>query len=216
MKAPAIGDRFGRLCVTGAPISRNGRYWPCKCDCGAENVMASITTLRARNASNGGCASCSRVKHGHGSSRDGTYSKFQAMRQRCLNPKHKSFPEYGGRSIKVCERWGDFANFLADMGEAPPGMTIERIDANGHYEPGNCEWATRHEQSRNTSRSIVVRVDGVTYKTLKDAAEAYGVPYSAVRRRLSNPSWSVESALKTPLGTCKKRRPTQHGTEGPS
>jgi hypothetical protein len=79
-----------------------------------------------------------------------TYHSWSNMIQRCTNPKHHRYANYGGRGIAVCERWREFANFLADMGVKPPGHSIERKDNNGNYEPGNCKWATFAEQSHNT------------------------------------------------------------------
>ena len=92
------------------------------------------------------------TKHGH-SSKNGklslTYISWQNMKQRCQNPNHSRFKDWGARDIKVCERWQDFTNFLADMGEKPEGLTLDRINNDGDYEPGNCRWATWKEQRRN-------------------------------------------------------------------
>lgn len=78
-----------------------------------------------------------------------TYHTWSGMRARCTNPKNKEYARYGGRGITVCEQWDHFVNFLADMGEKPPGTSIDRIDNAGNYEPGNCRWATAHEQRMN-------------------------------------------------------------------
>lgn len=94
--------------------------------------------------------------HGHrgskGKTKSPTYHSWASMRQRCGNPNHRSYGNYGGLGVTVCERWNDFANFLEDMGERPEGMTIDRIDVEGHYEPGNCKWSTKSEQELNKRR----------------------------------------------------------------
>jgi len=116
------------------------------------------------------------------------------MLQRCDDAKCKSYPYYGGRGITVCDRWRQFENFLADMGKRPRGMSIERKDNDGNYEPGNCKWATRSEQARNTRRTVHVTVAGRTMR-LRTACEERGLSYNMVRQRLQTYGWSVERAL---------------------
>jgi hypothetical protein len=117
------------------------------------------------------------------------------MIQRCTNPNHGSFSEYGGRGITVCIRWWSFDNFLSDMGICPDGLTLERIDNAKGYRRENCRWATRMEQARNTRQNRVFTVNGIT-ACLKELCEIFQMNYQCVRSRLRM-GWTIERALKS-------------------
>src|SRR6266849_4946256 len=91
-----------------------------------------------------------------------TYMAWLSMRKRCMNPRNKYFHRYGGRGIKVCKRWDNYSLFLSDMGEVPSGLTLDRKNNDGNYEPGNCRWATKKEQSHNSSRAKKITFGGKT------------------------------------------------------
>jgi hypothetical protein len=95
------------------------------------------------------------------------YSVWASMLGRCRNPNYHQFADYGGRGIRVCERWKSYKNFAADMGPRPPGMTLDRISNDGNYEPGNCRWATRREQQRNRRKAVYVTIDGQRYRAIE-------------------------------------------------
>lgn len=132
---------------------------------------------------------------------------WYSMRNRCENPKDRqNYPHYGGRGIGVCERWTQFDNFAADMGERPPGTTLERIDNDGPYSPENCRWATRIEQARNTSLTIRVPHGDETL-CLAEYCRRTGKNYKRILKRLAY-GWSLERACATPkIPVNRQRRP---------
>lgn len=153
--ASLLGMRFGRLLVIAQVDhgkSREGTRWLVRCDCGAEKTMGRRTLVGGRGFSCGcwqrTAASMTHFRHGH-ANRSRSWRAWAGMKQRCLNPANPKYPDYGGRGIRVCERWLSFEGFLEDMGEKPDGMSLDRIDVNGNYEPGNCRWATAKEQCDN-------------------------------------------------------------------
>jgi hypothetical protein len=129
--------------------------------------------------------------------RTAEYGIWKGMRQRCTNPTVRDYHRYGGRGIEVCERWESFTAFLADVGPRPgPGYSLDRIDNDGDYEPGNVRWATAKEQQRNTDRVRRFTYQGETL-TLPEWAERVGMPAALIGRRVWS-GWSVEAALTTP------------------
>lgn len=139
----------------------------------------------------------SRSTHGRTSSPE--YMTWLDMRRRCSDPSRKSFPRYGGRGISVCDRWiRSFEAFLADMGERPEGTTLDRIDKDGNYEPGNCRWATPVEQSRNRSSNRYVDCDGNTV-SLAEYCDRKGFDYILIRDRVCGLGWTLERAVSEPV-----------------
>jgi hypothetical protein len=135
------------------------------------------------------------------------YEAWQSMKARCLNPRHRFFKHYGGRGIKVCEQWRQsFANFVADMGPRPsPDHSLDRIDNNGHYGPGNCRWVTQKEQCNNRRSNHHVTFNGET-RTISQWAEVTGILKSCIRLRLKA-GWSIEAALTTPSRATPNPKP---------
>lgn len=197
-----IGSRFGCYVVAGtaAPSARGHKYWMCLCDCGAEKAVRHDALVRGQSRSCG-CQSQSSVKNGATDSAGKmtpTYRVWASMRERCLNPKQRAFVHYGGRGIGVCERWNDYRNFLADMGEKKPGMSIERIDVNGNYEPGNCKWIPVRQQGWNTRKTVLSPEIAERIRRLRnegvrpcDIARALSVKYPTVQSVIHGRQWKA-------------------------
>lgn len=159
------GKRFGRwVVISVAGKNRWGQIdWNCLCDCGIKKIVCG-SSLRCGNTKSCGCLNREiardrgKISKTHGDSHRGQLTKeyraWMGMKTRCLNPKNSGYKYYGGRGITICERWlNNFENFLLDVGRAPSSkLSIDRIDNNGNYEPGNCRWATLLQQNQNKGR----------------------------------------------------------------
>lgn len=123
-------------------------------------------------------------KHGHAKRNSPEYRVWSQMLMRCTNPRAPNFIAYGGAGVSVCERWArSFVAFLADMGERPAGTTLDRINNDGNYEPGNCRWATPREQAINRRTTRMVEIDGLRL-SLTDHARRIGISDTALHYRL--------------------------------
>lgn len=145
------GLRFGKLEAQSSYNDGHQRVWLCACDCGASAYVPAARLSSGRQVSCG-CLKVERIgalRRRHGQTRSPTWRSWQNMLTRCLNPKRERYKDYGGRGITVCKRWLKFENFLADMGERPEGLTLDRRNNNRGYSKANCRWATRSEQARN-------------------------------------------------------------------
>lgn len=205
------GEKFHYLTVLGLARTASGRAGRlCRCVCGREIVTTS-TRLRSGESKSCGCRSNEwRTKHGH-SSVNGTrvptpmYRVWRAMIDRCTQKSYRGYHRYGGRGIKVCDRWsGDdgYKNFLADMGERPSGTSIDRVNNDGNYEPSNCRWATAAEQSMNRSSNTLLEYDG-RVQPLAAWAREFRIQSGTLIARLRN-GWPLEVALNRPVQQRRK------------
>lgn len=204
-----IGKPYGYLTpvsISDVRIS-NRLSFVCECLCGKTCCVRSCD-LVSGNTQSCGCyrketLALRRYKHGETAgdrrySRTVEYSCWATMINRCTNSLDENYSNYGGRGIKVCDLWReDFSNFFEDMGRKPSKeYSIDRIDNNGNYEPGNCRWATRKEQNRNTRQNRFFEINGVV-KCLSEWVECYDIPYSRVQGRL-NMDWGIVESLTHP------------------
>ena len=211
-----VGSKFGRWTTIAETFVVGGRklYVRCRCECGNEAEPA-VCTLRNGRSRSCGCIRAEKFLESvtkHGLCEIPEHQVWADMRIRCSNPRHRKYPNYGGRGIKVCERWDDFANFIADMGRRPEGShpsgramyTLERINNDGDYEPGNCRWACYAEQNRNHHRNRLLTHNGKTM-CMTDWAAFTGMTVNTIRKRLTN-GWSVHDTLSVPMHSVKSYR----------
>lgn len=181
---PLDGQRFAHVIVLSRNGVRDGQAaWLCRCDCGG------VTTVRGRDLRCGNTKSCgcrkyafkvSGLKHGlarGGMPRTREYRSWAGAKARCFQSNNPKFPQYGGRGITMCPEWRDsFPAFLRDMRECPAGLTLDRIDVNGHYEPSNCRWATVQQQNHNRRKALRIVCRGAQMN-LDEASAAVGLSY---------------------------------------
>lgn len=201
------GQKLGKLTVLRlADDYVKGRArWVCQCEC--ENIITVFSSnLTRRHTTSCGChkkANYKTMNLKHGATAGGEKSRYPSsykiwcnIRQRCYDQGCPAYKYYGGRGIVMCERWLDYANFVADMGEPPPQRSLDRIDNDGPYSPNNCRWATRTEQARNKRSAHLISFHGET-RSLVEWAEYLGVSRNKLHNRIFR-GWDIERALTQP------------------
>jgi hypothetical protein len=200
------GIRVGKWTVLRPTVSATGKkQWVCRCDCdGGKEIPVSAYALKAGLTKSCGCSRLeakNRLTHGETSRWEFTpeYRCWTGMKARCSNPNKSNYRFYGGRGILVSDRWiNSYETFLSDMGRMPsPKHTLDRIDPDGNYEPGNVRWATWSEQQRNRGNNRVITLLGKT-QCLAAWAEELGLNYRTLTSRIRS-GWSYERVLTQPL-----------------
>lgn len=172
--------------------------YECRCVCGIV-IQARAGDLHTDRIRSCGCSDSQRLHRAHGMSKTKVYATWRRIMQRTGNPNHVFYHNYGGRGIKVCERWmQSFDAFLADMGEPPtPEHTIDRIDTDGDYTPENCHWATRQEQASNRRNTVYLTYQGQTLR-LVEWAKQMNIRPSTLNNRI-RAGWNLDKAMTTPI-----------------
>lgn len=198
------GAVFGRLtAIEPVGMDKNRKtLWLCKCECGNE-ATSPIGSLMSGNTKSCGCGKYAglsvtlerRKKDAFGIYHVRARNTWHGMIDRCENPANKYFKDYGGRGISVCEQWKDLRIFVADMGDPPDGMTLDRWpDMNGNYEPGNCRWATAKQQAQNTRRNVMADFNG-EHLCLAEIADRIGMKRPTLYSRVYKAMQEVEARI---------------------
>ena len=193
------GHRFGRLSpikrVKALPPPSRSMVWYCQCDCG-NRCLVPTSSLTSGNTRSCGCLRLELITR-HGLAAHPLRRTWAAMISRCHDPEHPQFSHYGGRGIQVCDEWqgeAGLARFLSDMGERPPGLTIDRIDNDGPYTKDNCRWATYTTQLRNRRFNHLITHNGKT-ACISEWAETLGISHSSLSWRLMHSGMPLDKAL---------------------
>lgn len=192
-----IGSKFGKLTVIEVVSSgEQGRIVKCECSCGKQ-TSSRLNALRSGHKKSCGCWRTEIVTV-HGMYSESEYGNWSAMIRRCIYSEPgdgSNFDYYKAKGVKVCERWRSFENFMVDMGPKPSILhTLDRIEVNKDYEPGNCRWATRMEQANNRSNNVFFTIEGEK-KTLKEWSRIYSVNYNTLWSRIDR-GIAIEAALE--------------------
>lgn len=215
-----IGTVFGRLTVIGLGRRKEGAQlqWECRCSCGG-TAFAGIADLELGKVRSCGClrrevVSAKNMTHGHTSifrdesgKRSKVYQIWKSMIKRCHTPTDKGYEGYGGRGISVCDRWREsFQNFLADMGEPPHGMSIDRENNDGNYEPGNCRWETITTQNNNTRANTILDTPNGQL-TMSQFAKLHSLKYMRLRDAVARGEAMIDGIpIKVLRFGCKSKR----------
>lgn len=190
-----IGRRFGKLVILRKSVRHGRTLWVCRCDCGKQKPILNY------NLKSGASRSCGCVVRTKTDTALPEYTIWANMKGRCLTPTANFYARYGGRGIKVCDRWLKFKNFYVDMGPRPgPGYSLDRYpDRDGNYEPNNVRWATSDQQANNRSNNRIVEYRGRTM-TLTEAARMSGTTMNeaSIRYRMDDLGWDITKALEHP------------------
>lgn len=198
-----VGLRFDRLTIESVFRGDRGRtYVKASCSCGG-NTVSVLSAIHLGRTKSCGClkveiAKVGNATHGHSRlyKRSRTMAAFHNMHVRCENPRSKKYKNYGMRGVKVCPEWAEFAQFLADMGECPEGLTLDRVDVNGPYCKENCVWETPKNQARNRTNTVRVTYKGES-KPLTEWCDLLGLKRGTIYNRLRS-GMSVSAAFEKP------------------
>ena len=199
LKVVTPGEVHGKLSILseGPRDVRGDRTAIVECACGKTKTVTLDNLLAGRTRSCG----CGQGNVVHGGIRKPEYASWKSMKTRCTWAKCKEWANYGGRGIRVCERWDSFELFLADMGRRPKGHTLDRIDVNGDYTPENCQWSSWTVQGRNKRNTVRITHDGMT-KTVGEWAESLGIKPNVIYSRLSK-GWTPDRAVSSVPASAK-------------